>query len=468
MSKSKKRTIEKCYKCGADSTGREHVPPQCIFPEQKDSNNIDYRKQLITVPSCDEHNQKKTNEDEFFMMSITPCIGNNLIGLYQTRTKVKRAFENKQPEFIKRILNGVKAVTIEIVDGEKHNVWIGAMDKIRMDKCVELIASGLYHDEYKKTFNGNFTIIYGFTIDQDNIVRDHKFFINEKIKTEFEKQKLKGFNSEVFTYQFIPEDDFGLTLLKMTFFEGATILVFFVNEDADLNAVQQAKQNIEWDALNNLAEIVEISDNVTRLEKLNEYLIKFPPSTYYYSLKASTHSSLKQYKEAKKDYLNALVLDINNTGVFNNLGQLYEHQFDNKEEAKICYEKALAIDPNLTITRLNLGTLLDSKFEDKDSAKKQYEIILSYDSNECRAHNNLANYYRSFSDEISRQKTMVHFEKAIEVNSNYIDAYLNYGSFLQTINQNKKSIEILQMAKRLNKSEDVSKLIDRLLKQVDN
>jgi hypothetical protein len=77
----KKPTTEKCYKCGAPATSREH---------------IDYRQNLITVPSCDEHNQKKTNEDEFFMMSITPGIGNNLIGLYQTRTKVKRAYKKKR------------------------------------------------------------------------------------------------------------------------------------------------------------------------------------------------------------------------------------------------------------------------------------------------------------------------------------------------------------------------------------
>jgi hypothetical protein len=145
----KKPTSDKCYKCGADATSREHVPPLCIFPEQKDI-PIDYRQKLITVPSCNEHNQKKSNEDEFFMMSITPCIGNNLIGLYQTRTK--RAFEKKQPQFIERILKGVELISLDENSDEKHPVWFGAMDKGRMDKCVELIASGLYYHEYKNIF----------------------------------------------------------------------------------------------------------------------------------------------------------------------------------------------------------------------------------------------------------------------------------------------------------------------------
>lgn len=456
---------EKCYKCDAVATGREHVPPQCIFPEQKDANNIDYRKQLITVPSCDEHNQKKTNEDEFFMMSITPCVGNNLIGLYQTKTKVKRAYENKQPEFIERILNGVKVVNVAIENGEPHDLWLGEMDQARMDKCVKLISSGLYYEEYKKTFKGNFSIIYGFTIDQNHITRDYKFFINEKLKTEFGEQKLKGANPEIFNYQFIPEDAFGLTVLKMFFFEGAMILVLFISEGADLNAIQQVNQNIEWEALDNLLAIVKISDNVTRLEKLNEYLAKFPPSTHYYSLKGSTYRDLKQFEEAKKEYLKSLTLDSNNVEALHSLAYLYDHKFDNKEEARTYYEKALAIEPTLTVGRLNLGMLLDSKFDDKEAAKDQYEIILSYDSNEVRAHNNLANYYRSFSDRDSQLKTIFHFKKAIKINPTYIDAYLNYGSFLQEMNQKAKSREILEIAKLLSTSEQESKIIDRLLEQ---
>ncbi|MDH1232687.1 MULTISPECIES: hypothetical protein [Stenotrophomonas] len=37
----------------------EHVPPQCFFPD-------DRRDGLITVRSCDEHNSKKSKDDEYF------------------------------------------------------------------------------------------------------------------------------------------------------------------------------------------------------------------------------------------------------------------------------------------------------------------------------------------------------------------------------------------------------------------
>jgi tetratricopeptide (TPR) repeat protein len=235
----------------------------------------------------------------------------------------------------------------------------------------------------------------------------------------------------------------------MIFFEGSKILVLLINEDANLEAVQEVIKDIEWAALNNLIGIVETTDNSIRLEKLSEYLTKFPPSTYYYCLKASTHRNLKQFEEAKRDYLNSLAFDENNVEALNGLGFLYDKQFDNKDAAKSCYEKALTTEPKQNIVRLNLGTLLDDKFKDKEAAKNQYEIILSYDSNEYRAHNNLGNYYSRATGDTNRQKIIFHYEKAIEINPLYFDAYFNYGCFLQEINQREKSRLMLQKAKSL-------------------
>lgn len=54
---------ELCYWCGKLATSREHVPPESLFPENKDIkmiSNYSYRYNLITVPSCDEHNMSKS------------------------------------------------------------------------------------------------------------------------------------------------------------------------------------------------------------------------------------------------------------------------------------------------------------------------------------------------------------------------------------------------------------------------
>ena len=45
-----------CCICEATATSVEHVPPRCLFSEQKDlPGGVDLRKQFITVPSCDPY-----------------------------------------------------------------------------------------------------------------------------------------------------------------------------------------------------------------------------------------------------------------------------------------------------------------------------------------------------------------------------------------------------------------------------
>lgn len=61
---------EICYWCGWVATSSEHVPPKCLFPESKDVKGIydrSFRNNLITVPSCDKHNMKKSHDDEYLM-----------------------------------------------------------------------------------------------------------------------------------------------------------------------------------------------------------------------------------------------------------------------------------------------------------------------------------------------------------------------------------------------------------------
>jgi hypothetical protein len=74
------RGVKQCYMCDAPATSKEHVPPKCIFPERKDSDGQYLREGLITVPSCELHNSKKSADDEFLMVSIAGLFSNNSIG----------------------------------------------------------------------------------------------------------------------------------------------------------------------------------------------------------------------------------------------------------------------------------------------------------------------------------------------------------------------------------------------------
>jgi hypothetical protein len=79
---------EICYACNNIATSREHVPPKCLFPTEL---GINLRKALITVPSCEVHNGKKSDDDEFLLASLAGIIGCNDIGLLHKLTKVDRA-----------------------------------------------------------------------------------------------------------------------------------------------------------------------------------------------------------------------------------------------------------------------------------------------------------------------------------------------------------------------------------------
>src|SRR5690554_7592949 len=105
----KEMKIKKCYMCENDATSREHVPPLCLFPEMKDTKGINFRKELITVPSCDLHNSKKSDDDEFLMLSLAGLIKNNPVGNFHQLTKANRSLKRKNKDFLeKQILRNHK------------------------------------------------------------------------------------------------------------------------------------------------------------------------------------------------------------------------------------------------------------------------------------------------------------------------------------------------------------------------
>lgn len=78
------------------------MPPKCLLPESKDFKDLiqkDFRKNLITVPSCDAHNLRKSNDDEYLMICLASRAGNNVEAYYHTYAKVRRARE-RNPSII--------------------------------------------------------------------------------------------------------------------------------------------------------------------------------------------------------------------------------------------------------------------------------------------------------------------------------------------------------------------------------
>ena len=70
--------------CSEPATSREHVPPSCFFPEKNE-----FRKNLITVPSCDKHNLVKSGDDEYLFAVISSHLESNQIARDQFKKTIK-------------------------------------------------------------------------------------------------------------------------------------------------------------------------------------------------------------------------------------------------------------------------------------------------------------------------------------------------------------------------------------------
>jgi len=110
-----------CYMCDKVATGWEHVPPRCLFPEQKDlPEGVDLRKQLITVPACDEHNSAKSKDDEYLLNVLVINLPANEIAKNHFLTKIKRAVQ-RNPRLMNQIMqNRCPVVAVHKASGENE------------------------------------------------------------------------------------------------------------------------------------------------------------------------------------------------------------------------------------------------------------------------------------------------------------------------------------------------------------
>ncbi len=206
-----------------------------------------------------------------------------------------------------------------------------------------------------------------------------------------------------------------------------------------------------------------ISDANERLATINGFIEKHKAeNSYCYSIIASCYRDLKQPQKAIQFYKKSIELDDFNYTAWNNLGRVYELAVQNFSEAKKAYEKAIISKPDLDIPRLNLGVLLSTHFKDIVGAKAQYEEILRFDENNPKAHNNLANIYKS-TEYFDLDKAENHL--IIAVNQNNLEATIGYANFLKVY---KKDMDMgnfyYQKAKELDTENMYSEIIDLMIK----
>jgi len=230
---TKTQNINKyCYICGKPATSREHIPPKCFFPEAKEiDNGSDFRKNLITIPSCDKHNMQKSEDDFYLLFVITSHLETNTIAQKHFRTKIMRAIHRNPSllgfisKFYPITVNGFPSIGYQI-------------NKSRFDHSIELISRGLYFHHYRMRWHKAFLIL---SPQLTNIGVENLATYNNRIR-EIDKMieqdqinvPINGGNPDIFSYKIGLNQDHTHMMLRMGFYRYFSIIAYSAPNVTDL------------------------------------------------------------------------------------------------------------------------------------------------------------------------------------------------------------------------------------------
>lgn len=213
------KAVTKCYMCDQIAVSDEHVPPRCIFPKAKDLPvGVDFRKDLITVPSCTDHNSEKSREDQYFLNVIAGSDLINEVGREHYRRQIRRQNERNQS-----ILARFAKRAIEVGKRLAHKVEID-----RLDSFVKHLGCGLYFAQFGKRWQGElgwFPEFLSRITDTDLKAERLRFAVIEVNNLEFENVPFCGANPKVFAYQVL--GTMKQCKMRLHFYEGCRILLVF-------------------------------------------------------------------------------------------------------------------------------------------------------------------------------------------------------------------------------------------------
>lgn len=200
---------ETCYCCDSKSTSRDHVPPRCLFSKETQYNDF------ITVPSCEEHNQKKSHTDEYFKFILCSSTSNISSSLIDSTVRGVFRHIKKDSKIIQKY--GINKDNNEITINSELKIDIKAI-------CDSLskTARGIYyhHHNASKKIKSNlhvYPIFLGSNPDCPSDLRKEIDTISAYTYQDIRELPLSGNNKEVFSYQIIENKD--VIVINMIFYE---------------------------------------------------------------------------------------------------------------------------------------------------------------------------------------------------------------------------------------------------------
>ena len=122
-----RRDYSKCAYCGHPATSKDHVPPKCIFPRERDD--------LITVPACNAHNGERSRLDALLL---------EFLGLFAAQVEPfnhelwERAWKSIKRSRRDRILRE------RLVHDQRSSLAVVGVEAAPFIASIKFIARGLY------------------------------------------------------------------------------------------------------------------------------------------------------------------------------------------------------------------------------------------------------------------------------------------------------------------------------------
>ncbi len=224
--------MKECYYCGKIATSKEHIPPKCLFPDHIPGK--DYRKNLITVKSCFEHNLEKSSDDEYLLFILTFNTKANEIPVKHLSKKISRAINNPRKSFRSFLRKPKRILYRDSKSGLIVPTYTYEIDVERYEKILKQIAIGLYYYKYKNIFNGEIQVIVnGALSGVSEKINQRQMEISSTFDSVFSVIKYKGENKEIFKYKIIKNNN--IIFLKYVFYEKMEIVIKMIAIDQETN-----------------------------------------------------------------------------------------------------------------------------------------------------------------------------------------------------------------------------------------
>jgi hypothetical protein len=201
--------------CDERAVSDEHAPPKCFFPKVKDV-GVNLRSNLITVPSCDEHNSSKSRDDEYAMMFVVTHYETNSVARNQFSTKCIRALKHS------RGLTSVVFKKPRKIRVGRQPSFAVTVDRARFDRVIEHTCRALFFHELRRKFTERL-FVWSPAFRHPNLEPDtQESELGYHARQVLQSQPRLGKNAQVFWYQ-IFEKAGALTAFRLMFYEGCSV-----------------------------------------------------------------------------------------------------------------------------------------------------------------------------------------------------------------------------------------------------